>query len=167
MSVAVYDAVVTTPIKMLRNLDRMLERMTGYAESRGFEPRVMLQCRLAPDMFDLCRQIQLTTDFAKGPVARLAGKEPMKLEDNETTVPQLRARIERTRLYLSDFIADQFDDADTRQISIPMREGTLEMTGAEYLLNFAIPNFYFHYTTAYNLMRHNGMQIGKKDFLGG
>ena len=167
MPISVYDAVVTTPIKMLRNLDRQLEKAIAFAESRQIEPRALLSCRLAPDMFDLCRQIQLTTDFAKGPAARLAGKDPPKMEDTETTVPQLRARIEKTRQYLSDFIPDQFEGAEERQIVIPMRDRTLEMIGSDYLLNFAVPNFYFHYTAAYAILRHNGVLIGKGDFLGG
>jgi hypothetical protein len=167
MSLSVYDAAVTTPVKMLRNLDRMLERAVKFSQSRKIQPRVLLQSRLAPDMFNLARQIQLTTDYAKGAVARLAGKEPPKMEDNETTVPQLRARIEKTRQYLSDFIPDQFDGADALQISIPLQDTTREMTGADYLLNFAIPNFYFHYTTAYAILRHNGVAVGKGDFIGG
>ena len=167
MSLSVYDTAVTTPIKMLRNLDKMLERSVLFAQSRKIQPRVLLQSRLAPDMFNLGRQIQLASDFAKGPAARLAGKEPPKMEDTETSVPQLRARIEKTRQYLADFIPDQFDGAEAMQITIPMRDRTLEMTGADYLLNFAVPNFYFHYTTAYAILRHNGVQVGKGDFLGG
>ena len=166
MSLSVYDTAVTTPIKMLRNLDKMLERSVLFAQSRKIQPRVLLQSRLAPDMFNLGRQIQLASDFAKGPAARLAGKEPPKMEDTETSVPQLRARIEKTRQYLADFIPDQFDGAEAMQITIPMRDRTLEMTGADYLLNFAVPNFYFHYTTAYAILRHNGVQVGKGDFLG-
>ena len=167
MPISVYDAIVTTPIKMLRNLDRQLEKAIAFAESRQIEPRALLSCRLAPDMFDLGRQIQLTTDFAKGPAARLAGKDPPKMEDTETTVPQLRARIEKTRQYLADFIPDQFEGAEERQIVIPMRDRTLEMIGSDYLLNFAVPNFYFHYTAAYAILRHNGVVVGKGDFLGG
>ena len=166
MSIPVYDIAVTTPIKMLRNLDRLLERAIGFAQSRDIQPRELLQAKLAPDMFNLCRQIQLTTDFAKGPAARLAGKEPPKMEDIETTVPELRARIEMTRQYLSDFIPDQFDGAEALQITIPLRDRTLEMIGADYLLNFAVPNFYFHYTTAYAILRHNGVGVGKGDYIG-
>jgi len=167
MSFNIYDAAVTTQIKMLKNLDRILERAVKFAGSRKIQPRILLQSRLAPDMFNLVRQIQLTSDFAKGPAARLAGKEPPKMEDNETTMPQLRKRIENTRQYLADFIPDQFDGAEDRQLTIPLRDRTLEMTGGDYLMNFALPNFYFHYTTAYAILRHNGMQIGKTDFLGG
>jgi hypothetical protein len=167
MSIAIYDAAVTTQIRMLNNLDRILERSAKFAGSRKIQPRVLLQSRLAPDMFNLCRQVQLVSDFAKGPAARLAGTEPPKMEDTETSMPQLRARIEKTRQYLADFTPEQFDGAEARQIAIPLRDKTLEMTGSEYLLNFALPNFYFHYTTAYAILRHNGVQVGKSDFLGG
>jgi hypothetical protein len=167
MSFAIFDAAVTTPIKMLHNLDRILQRSVKFAGSRKIQPRVLLHSRLAPDMYNLCRQIQLTSDFAKGPAARLVGKEPPKMEDNETTMKQLRARIEKTHQYLAEFTSDQFDGAGDRQITIPMRDRTLEMTGGDYLLNFALPNFYFHYTTAYAILRHNGVQVGKVDFLGG
>jgi hypothetical protein len=167
MSFAIFDAAVTTQIKMLHNLDRILERSVKFAGSRKVQPRVLLQSRLAPDMFNLCRQVQLTSDFAKGPAARLAGKEPPKMEDTETTMPQLRKRIEKTCQYLADFTADQFNGAEDRKITIPLRDKVLEMTGSDYLLNFAVPNFYFHYTTAYAILRHNGVALGKADFLGG
>jgi len=167
MQVAIFDAVVRTPLRMLHNLDAILGKAeAAIAEGRLVEPDV-LHARLAPDMFDFTRQVQLTTDFAKSPPARLAGVEVPKFPDEETTLAQLRSRIGKVAQFVGGFQASQFEGAAQRQIVIPLRDRTLDMVGSDYLFDFAIPNFYFHYTTAYDLLRHLGLAIGKRDFVGG
>lgn len=166
MQVAMFDAVVTVPVRMLHNLDAILAKAeVAIAEGNLAEPQV-LTAKLAPDMFDFTRQVQLATDFAKSPPARLAGVEVPKFPDVETSLAQLRARVAGVVAFVQGFEPAQFEGAPTRRVVIPLRDRTLEMAGADYLLGYAQPNFYFHYTTAYGLLRQLGLGIGKRDFIG-
>ncbi len=152
---------------ILGNLDWFLDKAAHNAKERKIEPAVFLAARLAPDMLPLTRQIQIGCDLAKNSVARLAGQEPPRFEDTETTIEQLRARIARTQDYLKSLPANAFEGAATRDIKVPAGERTLEFKGLEFLQHWAIPNVFFHVTTAYNILRHNGVDLGKRDFIGG
>ena len=167
MHVAIFEAVVTTPLRMLHNLDGIIDKAAADIAAGKLDAETVLHARLAPDMFDFTRQVQLATDFAKSPAARLAGVEVPKYPDEETTLPQLKTRIAGVTAFLRGFKPAQFEGAAQRQIVIPMRDRTLDLVGSDYLLGFAQPNFYFHYTTAYAILRHLGVEIGKKDFMGG
>jgi hypothetical protein len=151
----------------LGNLSWILEKGAASAASRKIEPAVLLAARLAPDMLPLTRQIQIAGDIAKSSVARLAGQEPPRYEDNETTIEQLRARLARTIDFLKSVPASAFEGAETRDIKLPAGERTLEFKGLAFLQTWAIPNVFFHVTTAYNILRHNGVDLGKRDFIGG
>jgi hypothetical protein len=126
---------------------------------------VLLQSRLAPDMLPLTRQVQIACDAAKNSVPRLAGQEPMKIEDNEQTFDELKARIAKTIDYLKTFDPAALNGSETREIKIPARDRTLEFSGLNYLRRFALPNFFFHVTTTYAILRHNGVELGKRDYL--
>jgi hypothetical protein len=128
---------------------------------------VLASARLAPDMLPFTRQIQLTSDFAKNSMARLAGIDPPKFEDSETTMDELVARVKKTIDYIDSVSAAALEGSETRDIKIALRDRTVEFKGLAYLQTWAIPNFFFHHVTAYNLLRHNGVDIGKRDFLGG
>ena len=130
-------------------------------------PGVLLAARLAPDMLPLTRQVQIAGDIAKNSVARLAGQEPPRFEDTETTIEQLRARLARTIDYLKSIPASALEGSETRDIKLPAGERTLEFKGLEFLQRWAIPNVFFHVTTAYDILRHNGVDLGKRDFLNG
>jgi hypothetical protein len=151
----------------LGNLSWILEKGAASAASRKIEPAVLLAARLAPDMLPLTRQIQIAADLAKNSVARLAGQEPPRYEDTETTIEQLRARLARTIDFLKSVPASAFEGAETRDIKLPAGERTLEFKGLAFLQTWAIPNLFFHVTTAYNILRHNGVDLGKRDFIGG
>ena len=153
--------------KSLAQLLVVMEKGVASAKARNFDVSVLVNARLAPDMFAFVRQVQLTSDFAKNSLARLAGVEAPKFEDSETTMDELVARVRKTLDYLGTLPASAFEGSETRDIKIPLRDRTLEMKGLEYLQHWAIPNFYFHFVTAYNVLRHNGVDVGKRDFLGG
>jgi hypothetical protein len=150
---------------MLASMSGFLDKALAHATAKKFEPGVLVNARLAPDMFPLSRQIQIACDAAKFGSARLAGQEAPRFEDNETTLEELRSRVQRTIEYLKSIPASAFDGAEDRDIKIPARERTLEMKGLPYLRTWALPNFYFHVVTTYAILRHNGVQIGKPDFL--
>jgi hypothetical protein len=150
---------------MLSSLDKILTKAEADAESRKIDPLVLVNDRLAPDMLPLTRQVQIMTDGAKGAASRLAGVEPPKWADDEKTFADLHARIAKTIAHLQTFKPAQFDGAETRAIELKFPNATLNFTGKDYFLGFVIPNFYFHYTTAYAILRHNGVPIGKMDFL--
>ena len=151
----------------LENLSWILEKGAASAASRKIEPAVLLAARLAPDMLPLTRQIQIAGDTAKNSVARLAAQEPPRYEDTETTIEQLRARLARTIDFLKSVPASAFEGAETRDIKLPAGERTLEFKGLAFLQTWAIPNVFFHVTTAYDILRHNGVDLGKRDFIGG
>jgi len=151
--------------KLLRNLDAILEKAVANAASRKFDPAVLLQSRLAPDMFPLVSQVRLACDHAKWAAARSAGKESPSHADNEQSVEELRVRIAGVVSFIDGFSAADFAGADDRRVSMPRWEGK-SMSGSEYLIEYALPNFAFHYTTAYAILRHNGVDLGKRDYLG-
>jgi len=151
----------------LNALSAVLDKAEAFATAKKIDPAVLLRTRLAPDMFDLTRQVQVVTDQARRGAARLAGAEPPSVEDTETTIDQLKARLAKTIAYLKALDPKQIDAAADRQIKFPLGGGiTGQMNGADYLNHFVLPNFYFHLTAAYAILRHCGVEIGKRDFLG-
>jgi uncharacterized protein len=150
----------------LSNLSAILEKAAANAAARKFDPAVLLGARLAPDMFPLTRQVQIACDLAKNSLARLAGREPPRFEDTETSIGELRARIARTIDYLQSLPASVLEDAETREIIVPAGSRKLKFQGLEFLQRWAIPNVFFHVVTAYAILRHNGVDLGKNDFLG-
>lgn len=166
MSLSMYQASVPCFIHTLGNLAAILDKAAAHAEAKKIDPSVLVNSRLFPDMFPLSKQVQIATDMVKGGAARLAGQEPPKYDDNETTFAELQARIHKTIDFLAGFSAEQIDGSEEKTITVPSRNGPKTFAGQAYLLGFVIPNFYFHVTTAYNLLRHNGVEIGKQDFLG-
>ncbi len=166
MTISMYQASVPVFIRMLNNLVAILEKAAAYAEARKIEPAALLASRLYPDMFPLARQVQIASDTAKGGAARLAGMEPPVYEDKETTFPELIERLHKTIAYLNSFKPGQIDGSENREITLKVRNDTLTLDGLTFLLNRALPNLYFHVTTAYDILRHNGLEIGKKDYLG-
>ena len=151
----------------LANLSWFLEKAARSAEQRKFDVNVLLASRLAPDMLPLTRQVQIASDIAKNSVARLAAQDPPRFEDTETTIEQLRARLARAIDYLRGIPASALEGSETRDIKVPAGERTFEFKGLEFLQRWAIPNVFFHVTTAYDILRHNGVELGKRDFLSG
>jgi len=160
-----YDAIVPVLTKMLRNLDGCIQKAIAYAEQRKFDPDVYVQARLAPDQFAFVRQVQAVCDQSKFIAAKLAGKEAPSHPDTEKTLPELRARIATVVSYLESFQREEFVGAEDRHVTFPRWNGKW-MRGGDYLDHHGLPNFYFHYTTAYAILRHNGVDVGKQDFLG-
>jgi uncharacterized protein len=151
----------------LNALSGVLDKAVAFAASKKIDPAVLLRTRLAPDMFDLTRQVQTVTDQARRGAARLAGLEPPSVPDTETTIDQLKERLAKTIAYLKTLDRKQIDAAAGREIRFPLGPGmTGEMTGENYLNHFVLPNFYFHLTAAYAILRHCGVDIGKRDFVG-
>lgn len=165
MTISMYQASVPVFVRMLRNLDLILDKGKTYAEVKKIAPNVLPGLRLIADMFPLSKQVQIATDHAKGAVARLAGVEVPKYEDNEQTIDELRARIARTIAFVESFKPEQLDGTEERDIAFTLGGHDLKFKGMDYLVGFALPNFYFHMTTAYNVLRQNGVDIGKRDFL--
>jgi uncharacterized protein len=151
----------------LNALSAILDKAAAYAEAKKIEPSVLLNWRLAPDMFPFVRQVQVTADQAKNGAGRLAGVEPPRYEDNETTIDELKDRLAKTVAFLKTLDPAAIDAADAREITFPLGPTNKgHMTGADYLNHFVLPNFYFHRTAAYAILRHVGVEIGKRDFLG-
>lgn len=167
MSVSVFDASVGVYSTILTGLDALLDKANHWSAERKIDPSALLLARLAPDMFHLTRQVQITTDMIKGTVARLAGMEPPRYEDTETTFADLKARIAKTRDFLATFKADQFVGAETRAIKLQLGPNSFDYVGKDYLLTFGTPNVFFHYSMVYAILRHNGLAIGKRDYLVG
>jgi hypothetical protein len=161
-----YSMSVPVFAKTLGNLSAILDKAAAHAEAKKIDPAVLLASRLYPDMFPLTKQVQVACDFAKGTVARLAGEEPPKYDDNETTIEALKARIARTVDYVQGFQAARFVGAEERDVQMKIRDQTLSFKGLPYLAHVALPNFFFHATTAYDILRHNGVELGKRDFIG-
>jgi len=153
--------------RALVQLVQVMEKAVANAKARNFETSVLVNSRLAPDMLPFARQIQLASDFAKNSMARLAGIDPPKFEDTETTMDELFARVKKTIDFIDSVSASALEGSETRDIKIALRDRTVEFKGLAFLQHWAIPNFFFHHVTAYNLLRHNGVDIGKRDFLGG
>ena len=153
--------------KALTQLLVVMEKGVANAKARNFDVSVLVGARLAPDMLPFSRQIQLASDFAKNSMARLAAVDPPKFDDVETTMDELVDRVKKTLAYVDSVPAAALEGSETRHIVIKLRDRTLEFKGLEFLQIWALPNFFFHHVTAYNLLRHNGVDIGKKDFIGG
>jgi len=161
-----YTMSVPIYVKTLGNLSTILDKAAAHAETRKIDPAVLLAARLFPDMFPLTRQVQLSSDFAKGSVSRLAGREPPKYEDNETTIAQLKDRIARTIELLRGFSESDLAGAESREVVLKIRDQIHTYRGLQYLSHVALPNFFFHATTAYDVLRHSGVELGKRDFIG-
>ncbi len=153
-------------VRMLGNMTAVLDKGAAYATARKIEPSVLVNARLFPDMLPLASQIRIAGDFAKGAVARLTGSEPPAYEDKEATFDELKERIAKTVTFVGTFKPEQFDGADTRTVSLKLRGEERQMDGRTYLSNIVLPNFFFHVTTAYDILRHNGVELGKRDFVG-
>lgn len=167
MPLSMYQASVSVFIRGLNALDAILDKAVAHADGKKIAHDALLTARLYPDMFTFTKQVQLATDFAKGPSSRLAGIDIPKYEDNETTFPQLRSRIAKTVAFLNGLKPEQFSGSDDKDITFPIGpEKTLTLPGSRYLLGVAHPNFYFHVTTAYDILRKNGVELGKRDFIG-
>lgn len=166
MNISMYQASVPVFIRMLDNLAAILEKAAAHAEARKIDPAVLVSSRLYPDMFPLSKQVQIAADAAKGGAARLAQQEPPAFEDNEATFADLVARTRKTVDYLRTLKPEQIDGSEDRTVTWKTRTATKSMQGMPYLLNHVMPNLYFHITTAYAILRHNGVEIGKGDFLG-
>jgi hypothetical protein len=167
MPLTMYKASVPQLDRALRNLSAIIDKAQAHASGRKIDPQVLLSMRLYPDMFPLIRQVQTATDFAKSIVSRLRGQEPPKWDDSEKTFDELKRRIDKACKLLSEVEPSEFDGSETRDITITVGGSrTMQFTGDDYLLYFAMPNFYFHVTTAYAILRHAGVDLGKSDFIG-
>jgi hypothetical protein len=166
MSLTMYQASIPSFVRMLDNLSVILDKAAAHAEAKKIDPAVFINARLAPDMFPLCRQVQIATDMVKGCAARLAGIEVPRYEDNETTFAELQARIGKTKAFLQSVSASQIDGSEERQITLKFGSRELSFLGQPYLLDFVLPNFHFHLSMTYAILRHNGVEIGKKDYIG-
>jgi hypothetical protein len=166
MSISMYAASAPRFDAMLGNLAVILRKGAEYAATKKIDPNVLLEGRLFPDMFPLKRQVMIACDNAKGPVARLAGIEVPKHEDTEQTFEELLARIAKVQDFIRSVRPEQIDGSEGRAIEFKIGGHELKFTGQQYLLGFAIPNFHFHLVTAYNILRHNGVEIGKTDYMG-
>jgi uncharacterized protein len=166
MSTTMYQATIPVFIRMLTNLSAILKKADHYIESKKIESSALINARLAPDMFPLVRQIQIATDAAKGCAARLAHIEVPSYLDNETTFAELHERINKTITFLKGVNASQVDGSEDHTISLKIGGQDLNFKGHEFALHFALPNFYFHVSMAYAILRHNGLELGKKDYLG-
>jgi hypothetical protein len=166
MKISMYHACVPTITRSLNNLAAILEKGAAHAEAKKIDPGVLIGSRLYPDMFPLVKQVQIASDVAKGGTARLAQAEPPAFEDNEASFPDLVARLKKTVAYLETLKPEQIDGSEDRTVTWQTRTATKSMQGLPYLLNHVLPNVNFHVTTAYAILRHNGVELGKQDFLG-
>ncbi|MDP1733677.1 MAG: DUF1993 domain-containing protein [Sulfuritalea sp.] len=166
MTISMYQASAPRLANMLRNLDAILAKAQAHATAKKIDPAVLLSARLFPDMLPMVKQVQIATDHAKGCVARLAGVEVPKFEDTEQSFEELRARIARIIAFVESFSATQIDGSEERDIALRAGGQDMSFKGLPYLLGYAMPNFYFHLVTAYNILRHNGVEIGKRDYIG-
>jgi hypothetical protein len=162
-----YQASIPVFIRQLNNLSAILKKGEEHALAKKIEPEVFINARLAPDMFPLSRQVQIATDGVKGAAARLAGVEVPSYPDTEKTFSELQARIAKTIEFAKTFSAKQIDGTEEKKVTLKMRDREVGFLGQAYLLNFVLPNLYFHITATYAILRHNGVDIGKKDFIGG
>jgi uncharacterized protein len=166
MKISMYQASAPRFAHALRNLSAILDKAQAHTEAKKLDATVPGSLRLIADMFPLARQVQIACDTAKGAVARLAGIEIPKFEDNEKTIPELQARIAKTLQFVESVPAAKLDGSEERDVVLQMRAGEQRFKGLQYLMGHACPNFYFHCATAYNILRANGVELGKKDFIG-
>ena len=166
MTISMYQASVPRIANMLTNLEHLLGKAQAHIDTKKWNEAALTQFRLYPDMFPLSRQVQIACDTAKGVVARLAGVEIPKDEDTEKTLPELKARIAKTIAYIQGFTPAQIDGTEDKAIVTKRGDKETHYTGMQFLLGHAVPNFYFHVASTYNILRHNGVEIGKRDYLG-
>ena len=166
MSISMYTASVPVFKQILGSLSAVIEKAEIHAAEKKIDPNALLQARLFPDMFAFSRQIQIAADFAKGACARLAGVDVPKYEDNEQSFADLKARIAKTIAFIDSLPVAQIEGSEERDITTSAGANAKNFKGQVYLLHYAMPHFYFHATTAYDLLRHNGIEVGKKDFIG-
>jgi hypothetical protein len=166
MSALLYQATVPVFVQILGALDAIVDKAAAHAAERKIDPAVLLGCRLRPDMLPFVRQTQIVCDNAKNMTGRLAGGEVPRFEDNEASFEDIKARIKKTLDYIASVDAAAIEAGADREIVFPIGPNKMKMKGADYIFHFALPNFYFHFTTAYGILRHNGVEIGKRDFLG-
>lgn len=167
MTLSMYTASTPAFRRILGNLAAILGKAAAHADARKIDHGALLNARLFPDMLPMIKQVQIASDTAKGCIARLAGVDIPKFEDDETSFADLQARIAKTIDFIDGIPAAQVDGSEERDITLQMRERKIELKGQDFLVNRALPNFYFHVTTTYNILRHNGVEIGKSDYLGG
>jgi len=161
-----YQASIPVFTRMLNNLSAILDKAEAHAEAKKIDPSVLVNARLAPDMFPLSRQIQIASDSVKGCAARLAGVDVPSFEDTEVTFAELKERIAKTVAFLKTVPADKVDGTEDKDVTLKLRTGDMTFKGQPYLLNFVLPNLHFHTATAYGILRHNGVELGKMDYLG-
>ena len=170
MKISMHNASVGVFAKLLQNLELLLDKAEKWTVERKIDPTAILLARLAPDMFTFTRQVQVMTDLVKGTVGRLAGLEPPRFEDTETTFPELKARVAKTLAYVQSLDENSFEESETRAITLklgpPGAQQEMKFEGLGYLLGFGTPNVYFHYSMVYALLRHNGLDVGKRDYVG-
>lgn len=166
MSLSMYQASIPVFIRMLTNLSECMKKGEAFATAKNFPSENLVNSRLAPDMFPFSRQIQIATDVARRCAARLAGVEPPSVEDNEKSMDELQARIQTSIDYLKGFKPEQIDGSENKALTVEIRKHKIDFTGQQFLQYFALPNVYFHVTTAYNILRHNDVDLGKPDYLG-
>ena len=167
MQITMYDTLVPTANRFLGSLDKILDKAAAFAAQKNIEVSVLLNARLAPDMFALTRQVQIACDMAARGVARLSGTDVPSFQDTETTFAELKARIGKVLAFVNGIPAAKYAGSEDRDITITNRRGELKFKGLDYLRDFVLPNLYFHITAVYAILRHNGVEIGKEDFLGG
>jgi hypothetical protein len=165
MSLSAHSIINETMVPMLQSLSAILDKASQYAEQKKIDPAVLASARLAPDMFPLTRQVQIACDTLKNAAALLAGQQPQAFEDNEKTLDELKARIAKCVAYVQSIKASAYDGAETRTITMPLIDKLVfEADGAHYLQDWALPHFFFHVVTAYDILRHTGLEIGKRDY---
>lgn len=166
MSLSMYQASVPVYVRMLNNLIAILEKAAAHCEAKKIDPAVLIQYRLYPDMFHFAKQVQIAADAAKNGTAYLAGVEAPVFENTEQSFPDLIERVRKTLAYLDGFTPDRIDGSEEREVRIKRGDTEVLYSGQSLLLTRTLPNFYFHVTTAYDILRHNGVELGKRDFLG-
>ena len=166
MTLSMYKASIPVFSRNLRNLDAILAKGAAHAEQHGIDPSVLINARLFPDMFPLVRQVQIATDIILRGAARLAGQEPASDPDNESSFDELRKRLDKALDTLESYKPEQIDGGEAREILLKLPSGEMKFDGQTFLLGFVLPNMYFHITTTYNILRHNGVPLGKTDYLG-
>lgn len=166
MSLNMYQASIPVFVRMLGNLSAILDKAMAHTEAKKIDPSIFFNARLTPDMYPLSRQVQIATDMVKGCAARLAGIDVPSYEDNETTFADLQARIAKTVAFLQSVSAEQINGSEERKVTLKLRGKEVNFIGQPYLLDFVLPNLYFHITTTYGILRHNGVELGKMDYLG-
>jgi hypothetical protein len=166
MTISMYQASAPRFVNTLRNLSAILDKAQAHAEAKKIDPAALTHFRLYPDMFPMKRQVQVACDTAKGAVARLAGVEVPRHEDTEETLAELKARIAKTIAFIETIKPAQIDGSEDRNIHLKLGPREIDYQGLQYLLGFALPNFYFHVATAYDILRHNGVELGKRDYIG-